>query len=176
MFSENSELQKDEFKKIINKHFPETQFHPTKDGIGLWTDIVYTDRVIKLTWERGLPRLERDYAKPNAYKSHPEFDAINSNVYISVVNKDAPDEEKAWGAASMLQPGSLTFVKKVKVMVQELGSAGMTIEFLPNDPKKSSFFKKSMKNMGMNRITGSNYWTKQMPPGLAPSQPPETIR
>lgn len=170
-FYENSELQRDEFKKVVSKHFPASQFHATKDGVGVWVDVEFAGRIAKLTWEKGLPRLEKD-PKTQSYKPRTEFDNVVSNVYISVVNKDAPDEEASWRAADALRPGSLDFVKKMKAMVQELTSAGMTIEYLPSDPRNSKFYKKSMNNMGMKRITGTNYWTKQVPPGLTQVPPP----
>ena len=175
-FCESSELHRDEFKKVIVKYFPESQFHATKDGIGIWTNIEFSGRIAKLTWERGLPRLEKD-PKTNAYKPRPEFDDTISNVYISVVNKDSPDQEGAWSTADAMRPGSLDFMKRMKAMVQELANSGMSIEYLPSDPKKSNFFKKSLRNMGMNRISGSNYWTKQIPTGLSPAYaPPATGR
>lgn len=169
-FVENSELQRDEFKKVVSKYFPESQFHATKDGIGVWVDVEFAGRIAKLTWEKGLSRLKDP--KTNAYKPRPEFDNTISNVYISVVNKNAPDEEASWRTSDALRPGSLTFVKKMKAVVQELTNAGMSIEYLPNDPKKSNFYKRSMQDIGMKRITGSNYWTKQIPPGLSQAPPP----
>jgi len=166
LFSENSDIQKDEFKKIVSKYFPEAQFHPTRDGIGLWTNINYADRLIKLMWERGLPRLEKDPAKPNTYKPHPEFNTSHSNVYISVAanNPTSFFGGDDWGTANTLQRGSVDIVKNIKAMVNDISNVpGMTVEFLPNAQKKSAFFKKNMQNMGINRIPGSNYWARQKP-------------